>query len=155
MEERERLIGQLGKAREAMRGALGEVDTGMEIYPEWTIKQVLAHIAGWDDAVTASLRAHAGGEEPGTPATEGIDAYNEASVATREALDYDQVVREWEWARNQLIAALNEMPAVKFDEPMLYPWGGRGSVVQGVQIFVDHEEEHAREIREIVVAQKA
>ncbi len=148
MEERESLIAQLDRAREKMRAVVADIDTRLEIYPGWTIKHVLAHIAGWDDAAMASLRAHARGAEPVTPATHGIDAYNADSVATREALSYDRIVREWELAREQLKTLIHEMPSEKFAAPLVFPWGGRGTVAQLVAIFAHHEEEHAAEIRD-------
>jgi hypothetical protein len=154
MEKKAPLIQRLDEARAQMRALLAEVDPRAEIYPGWTMKEILAHIAGWDDAVAASLRAHAGGQEPGTPALEGIDAYNIQSVATRQALAYDQVVREWELAREQLKAAIDAMPAEKFDERLLVPWGGRGTIPRLVHIFAEHEEEHAAEVREIITRTK-
>jgi hypothetical protein len=149
MGESERLIRDLDESHASMKAALVDISLHMEIYPGWTIKEVLAHLAGWDEAVTAALRAHAGGDEPGTPAVRGIDFYNAESVATRQALSYDQVVREWDLARAELKTILAAMPAQKFKERMLYPWGGTGNISQLVAIFVDHEREHAAEITEI------
>ncbi len=149
MEEKIRLIQQLDAARTKIQAVLVDIDQQMEIYPGWTIKHILAHITGWDDAVIASLRAHAGGDEPGTPATEGADAYNTESVATREALSYDRISREWELARDQLKAVLDEMPPEKFAEPLLFPWGETGTIAQVVGIFSHHEDEHAEEIRQL------
>jgi uncharacterized protein (TIGR03083 family) len=154
MEERTRLIQQLAKAREKMRALLADVDTHAEIYPHWTIKQVLAHIAGWDDACTASLHAHVAGHEPGAPAARGIDFYNAQSVETREPLSYDQVVKEWELARGQFETAINEMPPKKFREPFVFPWGPTGTVAQLVTVFSEHEEEHVEEIRKLMIANR-
>ena len=150
VEERVRLIQQLDQAREKMRAALKDFDTQIEIYPGWTIKHVLAHIAGWDDAVIASLQAHAGGKEPDTLDVRGIDVYNAQSVAKREALSYDQVVNEWEMAREQVKDILNEMPAEKFEEEFVFPWGPKGTIARFIAVFVEHEEEHAEEIQGLV-----
>ncbi len=147
MGDRESLLQKLDTAREAMRALAADIDCQQEIYPGWTIKHVLAHLAGWDDATIASLQAHINGEEAGTPAALGIDHYNAQSVATREALSYDQVIREWELAREQLKTLIRQMPEEKFREPLLFPWGQRGTVEFLVTIFADHELEHATEIR--------
>jgi hypothetical protein len=154
MEERTRLIQQLAGARDKMRALLADVDTRSEIYPHWTIKQVLAHIAGWDDACVASLRAHAAGNEPGVPAARGINPYNAQSVETREPLSYDQVVKEWELARGQFETAINEMPPEKFGERFVFPWGPTGTIAELVAIFAEHEEEHAEEIRKLMTANR-
>ncbi len=150
MDEKSRLIERLDQARATMRAVLAIVDTHRSIYPDWTIKEVLAHIAGWDDASAASLRAHALGNEPATPAARGIDYYNAESVSTRETLDYDHVVKEWEMAREELKAAINDMPPDKLNQSMLFPWGDTGTIAQLVAIFAGHEKEHAKEIRELV-----
>src|SRR3990170_3734748 len=94
--EKEHLIQQLDQARAKMRAVLADVDTQMEIYPGWNVKQVLAHIIGWEDVTITSLRAHLGGDEPAILAARSIDHYNAEFVATRETLSYDHVVKEWE-----------------------------------------------------------
>lgn len=148
MEKKTQYIRQLDTARANMQAEIVGIDVQMEIYPGWTIKHVLAHIAGWDDAVTTSLRAHASGDEPGALAAAGIDAYNAQSVATRAVLNYEQVVREWELARKQLKTTINEMPPEKLEAELLFPWGRRGTIAQIVVIFANHEDEHAHEIQE-------
>jgi hypothetical protein len=150
MEEKATLIQRLDQAHEAMRDLLAEIDPQMEIYPGWTAKHLLAHIAGWDDAATSALHAHAGGREPAILAIEGIDAYNAESVATRETLDYEHIVKEWELAREQLKAAILAMPAEKLHDPLLFPWGGTGKMARVAAIFADHEEEHVKEIHQLL-----
>ncbi len=150
MEEKKQLIGQLDQARAHMLAVLDEIDTQTEIYPEWTIKQVLAHIIGWDDVTTAALHAHAHGQEPSTPAARGIDHYNAHSVATRQALSYEHIFKEFQLAREELKAAIRDMPDEKLAQPMLFPWGPTGTVAQIVAIFAHHEEEHAQEIRDLM-----
>ena len=149
MNKRTRLIQQLDRAREEMRAVLAGVDHRQEFYPGWAVKQVLAHISAWDDVTTAALRAHARGEEPAPLDVRDIDAYNAQAVAAREALSTDQVVAEWELAREQLKAAINGLSAEKLIEPLLYPWGGSGTVAQIAGIMAHHEEEHVREMREL------
>lgn len=147
MTERERLIHQLDGAREALRAAMAGMDADMAIYPSWTLKDILAHISGWDEVTIATLRAHASGEELGEPTLRDIDASNDQFIASREALDYEQVAADWELVRQELKAVIQEMPEDKFRESMLFPWGEHGTVSQIVAIFVEHEEEHATEIQ--------
>ena len=154
MDDKERLLQRLDEARAMMRSVLDGIELSMEIYPGWTIKHVLAHIAGWDDATAVSFRAHIAGDEPGTPAARGIDHYNAESVATREALDYERVHQEWELSRDVLKKAISEMPDDKLGTPLILPWGPYGTVEQAVGIFADHEEEHAQEISRMVAKQE-
>ncbi len=149
MDEKTRLIQQLDQARRELETALADITPRTEIYSHWTLKELYAHLTGWDEAVTSSLHAHAGGQEPAAPATLGINVYNAESVETRLALSLDQTLQECKLAREQLIAALNELPADKFTEPLLFPWGPTGSVAQLIRIFVNHDLEHAEEIQQI------
>ena len=69
-------------------------------------------------------------------------------MATRSTLDYEHIVREWHLAREEVKAALRELPLEKLDEPVLYAWGPTGSVEKLIEVFVQHEgEEHADELR--------
>ena len=154
MDDRDRLLQRLDEARGTMRDVLQRIDLTTLVYPGWTIKHVLAHIAGWDDATAVSLRAHTAGNEPGTPASRGIDHYNAESVATREPLGYERVRQEWELSREELKKAIADMPDDKLRTPLILPWGPHGTVAQAVEIFADHEEEHAREIARMVDEQK-
>ena len=149
MEERTRLIRQLDKARAMIRAAMVGVDTKIVIYPAWTVKHVLAHIAAWEDVSVASLRVFAKGEEPAPAALRDIEGYNAQIAATCGALSYDHVAKEWELARDQLKSVLNEMPAEKFTQRLLFPWGPIGTIGHIIGILADHEEEHAEDIQKL------
>lgn len=147
-DKREDLIQRLAAARTVLHDLLAGIPPETEIYPGWTLRQFYAHLTGWDDVVTAALRAHAIGQTPDTPAVKGVDAYNSESVSTRSTLDYEHIVKEWKLAREQLNAALRELPLDKLDEPVLYPWGPTGSVEKMVGVLIWHEgTEHADELR--------
>ena len=55
-------------------------------------------------------------------------------------------MREWHLAREEVKAALRELPLEKLGEPIVYAWGPTGSVEKMIGVFVWHEgEEHAEE----------
>ncbi len=150
MDEKDHLIEELDKSRKLFQAVVDQLDRDALIYPPWTIRHVLAHLTGWDDATTSSLHAHAGGQDPATPAVQGIDFYNAHSVSTREELDDDQTYREWKLAREELQAAIRKMPPEKFAEKLIYPWGQLGTVSNLVGIMYEHEAEHAEEIEKLI-----
>ena len=102
IDEREQLLEELDEARSVLESLLIDIPPETEIYPGWTLRQFYAHLTGWDDVVTSSLRDHAVGKIPATPVVNGINAYNAESVATRETLDLEHIVKEWRLARTQL-----------------------------------------------------
>jgi hypothetical protein len=133
---------------------LDEVDRGRKIYPLWTIREILAHLSGWDDATIGFIRSLMEGREPSTPAALGIDVYNSETVATREGLDFDHVYREYIETRKVLLDLIRQMPEEMVTRVHVRPWGGRGCLVDLVDIFAPHEEEHAEDVRRLIEASK-
>jgi len=151
MDEKERFIADWNHGHEMIAQLLQDLEAthreSSELYPTWTIKELLAHLAGWDDACIASLRAFARGDAPATPASRGIDPYNASTVHEREALSLDHVIKEWSLSRKEFIAAIRELPDEKVSEAFVMPWGSRGTLADMVKIFAEHDVEHAEEIR--------
>jgi hypothetical protein len=134
-------------ARSQLRALLPEIDVHMEIYPGWKIREVLAHLAGWDDATIIALQKFVEGEPPLMTAARGIDFYNSQTVAERKELSLEQVIREWEWVREQLIPILDRLPTENLDNIIVTPWGVNMSIFTMLKIMVDHEEEHTEVIK--------
>jgi hypothetical protein len=152
METKETLLHQLDCSRAKMLAQLEKIDLKREIYPLWTIREMLAHLSGWDDAVIAFIQSVMAGREPATPAARGIDYYNAQTVATREGLDYDHIYREYIATREQMLKLLRQLPEEKIYEEFILPWGERGTVVDIIHIFAPHEEEHAEDVEKIISA---
>ena len=150
MNEREHIIAEFEKSRARMRAVVAKADAHQTIYPRWTMKEVLDHISGWDDAVISVLKAHINGVIEDMPSVRGIDAYNAETVSTREALPYEHSLRDWEASRTALKKLILEIPDEKMNEVFPFPWEGSGNVADLLRIFYEHEEEHAEEIEGII-----
>ena len=150
MKSRADLIASLQDSRRQMMTFLDQVHLDRKVYPLWTLREILAHICGWDDsliAMAASLRA---GDVPATPAMRGINMYNAETVATREGLDYDHIYREYVETRVRLIELLSEIPEELLFQPSTLPWGAAGSMADAVEIFSEHEIEHAGDVKKLM-----
>jgi len=150
MSDRETYLKRYETARAEMREILNLAHGNPTIYQPWRMKEVLDHITGWDDAVIASIKSFLAGEVPATPASRGIDAYNAETVTSREAIPYEVTQREWETSRDELLELLSKMTDEQLHTPFGFPWGQNGTIEDLVDIFVEHEEIHAKEIREII-----
>lgn len=150
MSHRDDYIQRYETARAEMLDILARAQDNPTIYEPWRMKEVLDHITGWDDAVIASIKSFLTGEVPATPASRGIDAYNAETVSSREAISYELSQREWEASRTELLDLLRKMTDEQLHTPFVFPWGGRGTIKNLVEIFTEHEETHAREIHEIL-----
>ena len=146
MQQRDFLIARLNKARAHLSSLIAEAPRDMQIYPGWQMKEFVSHLSGWDDSTIETLHAHARGEPVGTTVARGINDYNAKTVYTRETLDLDHVLKEWDATRQNLIQALTELPDEKYHVPLSFPWGEFGTVAYFIEIFVDHDEEHAEHL---------
>jgi hypothetical protein len=141
-------IEQFDRTRAELRSLLPDVDHRMEIYPGWRIKEVLAHLIGWDDVTILAVQDFVAGNPPLMTAMRGIDYYNSQTVAERKDLDYDQILREWEWVREQLMRMLDQLAEENLAATIITPWGPSLSIETVMNIMIDHEKEHTEAIRE-------
>ena len=154
MGKREEIIERLESSHALMMAQLNEVDKNRKIYPLWTIREIVAHLSGWDDAAIGFVNALIKGEMPPTPAKRGTTVYNEETVSTREGLSYDHIVREYVETRARLIALMREVTEDMIVQKSILPWGEEGSLEDVAEIFGPHELEHASDVKKIIEENK-
>lgn len=145
--QRNFLIDRLNQARAGLMALTLEAPTDKYIYPNWTLKEYLDHLSGWDDAVVETLNAHGRAEPVPQTASRGINAYNAQTVSTRATLDLEHSRREFTAGREAVIQALKDLPDEKFNQPLVFPWGEPGTVAYLIEIFVEHDEHHAGHLK--------
>lgn len=136
----------LGNARRHLKALVDQAPTDKQIYPNWTIKQYIDHVSGWDDAIVEALDAHAKNEPVPQSSARGINAYNAQTVATRETLDLAHSLREFTAGHERVIQTLRNLPDEKFNHPLIFPWGEGGTVKEFIEIFVEHDKEHTNHL---------
>ncbi len=144
------MVSKMERSRARLNAALDKVAPQAEIYPAWKMKQVMDHIAGWDELVQSTLQAYKNGISPAPMIVDGIDPFNAASVAKRKALPVEQSRRDYAAARQRLIQELRKLPAEMLTQKYPAPWGGLCTISSIVRIFVSHEQEHAQQIEEVM-----
>ena len=124
--DRQELFDDMVKSRQEMQALLDDLADDLEIYENWTRKEVIAHLTGWEDATLNAARSHLSHSNL-SPLTayRGIDIYNEQSVRERLELSYEQISREWNLARQNLIELMQEMTPEQYTEKITLPWGGK------------------------------
>ena len=149
-EERDFLLEQLTETHLATRNALDEINLELVVYNDtgWRVRDILGHMATWDQEVAKSLRDYQAGEEYLIPDRDEEETeYNQRAVDAQQALSNQQILAEWEQAHNELKNAVQDMPLDRFPGDMLYPWGEeRGSIATLVEYMVEHDVEHRVEI---------
>lgn len=150
VKDKNQLIELLTQTHLAARETLGGVDLTLRIYTEsgWRVRDIVGHLATWDQHTALSLRAYQTGSEYLIPDyIEDEAKYNQAVVLEQQKLSDKQILEVWEKSYEGLRAAVQEMPEDRFPGDMLYPWGDeRGSIIKLVEYFIEHTEEHREEI---------
>ena len=150
LEEKKHLIDLLSESQLVTLEALEGIDLEMRVYAEsnWTIRDVIGHLATWDRQVTKSLRTYQEGSEYSIPNLgDGEDDFNQQAVMEQRKLIAQQVFGEWDQARADFKAAVQEIPLELFPGDLLYPWGDeRGDIAKLVRYMVEHDSEHREEI---------
>ncbi len=148
--DRKTLLQLLDDTRTKIECLLPQIDPNKEIYPGWTIREVLVHVAGWDEAAAATLRAHLENKPLSLPRINNLDEYNAISISNRSEMDGEQVLREWRSTRDVLRRMIKEFPEEKFHLRFAVPWGGKSTVTAMMEMFCEHEESHTRDIQKVL-----
>jgi hypothetical protein len=140
--ERTATLALLRRTRHATRTLLGGLDPEMVVHDDegaWRVRDVVGHLGIWNGEAARSLEAHASGGEYTCIGSDLYDEYNGAAALERRGWPMDRVWTEYERTHDRLEAAVEAMPADRWDVPALYPWNERGTVVGLVVLMTEHE----------------
>jgi hypothetical protein len=146
-QERKNLLQLMDDTRAKIEGLLPQIDPHKEIYPGWTIRELLAHVSGWDDTSIETLRAHLNRRPLSIADIHDFDEHNAKSISSRLGLGEEQILREWRSTRQDLRTMIEDYPEEKFRIPVAVPWGGKSTVTDLMEMFCDHEDSHTRDIQ--------
>jgi len=145
---KDRLLADLVAARRAVREAATAVPA--ERWDElflgtWSIKDLLAHLAGWDYANLEAAQAILAGRRPAFWAHQDRDwqAFNARLVTEYRREDPAELLALVQDSRRQLMAFLETIPAEE-----LFRARGRDRISTLLRAETRDEQEHGRQIRE-------
>src|SRR5215207_5759711 len=150
-------LAELGRTRAELLAAISGLDEAAldrkGVVGDWSIKNVLAHIAAWEAWVVEALPARVStGVTPKDfrQRAEDEDRFNAEEVAEREELTPDEQLMELERTRAELLAYLHGL-----DEDALartQPWDTWAGTLPEylIEALRDHEAEHVKMLREAV-----
>jgi len=112
-------------------------------YGDWSVRDILAHVAGWHREEIAMLERMARGERPVPESADYTDddAWNARFVAKWRAASAGEVLAELKAIKEAYLAAAGRLPEERFEE-------GRTAQRLVQQGCTEHYREHADEIRE-------
>ena len=149
-EEKKRLIDSLTEAHISTRAAVDGVDLEMPVYKDtgWRIRDIVGHIATWDQEIANSLHAFKKGSEYLTPNLDEEEIeFNDKAVMEQRKLSTQQILNEFETAYDAFKNAIQEIPDDQFPGDLVYPWGDEhGDIATMVDYMIEHAIEHRDEI---------
>jgi predicted RNase H-like HicB family nuclease/uncharacterized damage-inducible protein DinB len=113
---------------------------------EWTVKDLLGHVADWEWFGAEGLRQMADGQAPDVEPIGDLDAWNAAHVKARRGQAWDAVCEDFHAARRALLEALEATGEAELAHVFPFPWGPQGTPYQWVTVYFGHDREHARDV---------
>jgi uncharacterized damage-inducible protein DinB/predicted RNase H-like HicB family nuclease len=115
---------------------------------EWTLKDVLGHVADWEWFGAEGLRHMAAGQPPRVEHVQDIDAWNQTHAEARRDQPWEAVWADLHAARRALLDVLQEMGQAELGRSFPFPWGPEGTAYQWTWVYFRHDREHAHGLRQ-------
>ena len=119
------LLSEIDQIRTNMGKVVQETDTGLMIYPGWTIKELIAHITAWEIVIHKAILAYLAGDPPYFLHEQDFDIFNEEAVDFRASWSLEKVLQEWKRITLQAKEAGLEEERLSGELHLLYGEGGQ------------------------------
>jgi hypothetical protein len=146
------LVSRHGESWEVLQ-AIGPDQEGVQVYShggeEWTVRDVLAHLADSETGLQLQIRRISEGED-GVPADFDLARWNRSAVRRRVERSLDELRGEVLQAHKQALDLLDALDADSLD---LRGFVSTGEVLSVQDLFLrlgDHRLEHASDIRRAI-----
>jgi hypothetical protein len=145
------LLAALAAAREDLLAAARLVPSGVRasqpVCGDWTLKDLLGHIADWEGVGVEGLRDMVTGQAPQVEHIDDIEAWNQARFLARCDRQWDSVSDNLHTTRQALLEILRGMEQAALEPSYPFPWGPRGTPYEWIVVFVRHDRDHAQDLR--------
>ncbi len=104
----------------------------------WSVKDILAHIVGWEDEVLKQFQAFL--VNPDVDDTYDIDSFNESSVSSRKNKTWNEIIEELKSTQEELSAFISTLSQKDIDaEDRFSEW---------VEVLIDHYKHHTMQLKQ-------
>jgi hypothetical protein len=117
-----------------------------KVNAQWTIKDIVAHLAGAERGMLRMAQRMASGENPRLPDGYKNDEYNARQVGKRAQVSVAQIRAEMDGSRAELLAFMQGLTAPQLALRGEHPILGDTTVKDVLEVIGKHEEEHCGEI---------
>ena len=149
---KEEMLARLAESRQALHQAIENLSeeemTQVQVEGIWTIKDVLGHIASWEETCLEPLRRYADGGPFEVEVIEDYMAWNDEQVAHKRDIPLDTILDELATIRQGLVEAASRLSTEQWGQRVPFSWGGEGTMAKVLDVFYRHELEHVRSIQQ-------
>lgn len=135
-------------------GSLDEQASATMVTDQWTVKDVLAHLAGAERGMLRTAQGMATGKDPQLPEGFDNDQNNARMVAKRKTQTFVQVFDELKSVHNDLSAFLDAITQEQLTLMGEHPLEGEISLKDLLVVIYSHEVTHCNEIQNALRAAK-
>lgn len=149
------ILAELTQARCELQAALADVRFDELDRPgvlgDWSIRDVLVHIAGWDRASHQALARVISEDNPVFERYQGTawdwQEWNERFLAERPGISGEQALAELRSEREALLALVSPLSDEQLQRRARMPWDLNLSLAEVLAVQAHHDHEHAAHIR--------
>ncbi len=149
--EREELLTKMMECRAALLQAIAELSeeemTKVQVEGTWTIKDLLGHLASWDETMLKPLQNYAAGEGFEVTVLENFLVWNDEQAAQKRDLPLDKIREQFIQVREELVTVAKHLSDEQLNQQIVFSWGGKGTVAKGLWGLCEHEWEHIHTIQ--------
>jgi uncharacterized protein (TIGR03083 family) len=151
---RQMLAGQMKDSREQLLISLQDLTDDEMTQPgvcgDWSVTEVLAHVAAWDRATTAAFRQMLEGERPAfiDLDEDGVEGFNAEQHAKHAGISPEDALTELTAAREELLEVLRETGNAEMFAPAPGDESADLSIAACLDVQISHDQEHALMIEE-------
>lgn len=150
MSERDDLRASIDDAHARFLAAIDDFpDKVLETEPAagaWSPRDVTGHVADWEQETLAAARHILGGKKPAWHPIKDGQGYNMTQAALRGTDSWAAVRGDFQDARAQMLAFIDELSDEQLKAVGPYPWGEIGNLRRLFVDLVQHLEEHAAQL---------
>ena len=153
--KRDEAIQQLRAARKELSDTITGLTEEDLLRPKaidkWTLKDLIAHIASWDEEMVRVLQTFTmpGDSQYTYTISErsGFATWNEEQTSARRERTVNQIMGEFEIARRDLIQVVEGLTDPVLNRLRMTSWGKPATGFELISTQVEHYREHAEQIR--------
>ncbi len=127
---------------ESWLSALPDEQWHNPIASNWTVKDLIGHLAAWSNLLLDQIEALAQGN-PEKIAQVDIDSWNAAQIARRSSWSTAKIRAEWQQSNQRAQELLAQIPAVTCSQPWQVAWAEEPITINDLlDLLLLHLEQH-------------